>query len=170
MKKTNLLLIVLAACLLLTAQAFARSPQPGKGKGCPPCREACLEKLSLTDAQKAKIETLQDGHHQATRPLQEKIFDKSVELRRLWLQTNPDKNKISAAQKELRTMRDELEDQTTVHRLEVLQVLTLAQRQKLANSGWNKKAGFGPRGGMRGYKEFGRKQGAGPGLGMGMCR
>ena len=34
------------------------------------------------------------------------MFDKSVELRRLWSQANPDKDKITAAQKEVRTLRD----------------------------------------------------------------
>ncbi len=170
MKKIFLAITVLALFLLLTFQAFAWGPGEGRGKGCGPCREAGMEQLNLTDAQKAKIDALRDAHFKATKPLREKIFDKSVELRRLWLQTNPDKNKITAAQKELRTMRDTLEDQSTAHRLAIHQTLTPVQKEKLANSGWGKGHGFGPRGRMRGHDGFGPEHGPGPGLGMGMCQ
>jgi len=170
MKKITLALTAIAVGLLLTSQAFAWGPGPGKGKGCGPCREAGLERLNLTDTQKAKIDALRDAHDKATRPLREKIFDKSVELRRLWLQANPDKDKITAAQKELRTLRDQMEDKATALRLETHKVLTPGQKEKLANSGWGKGPGFGPRGGMRDHGEFGPGQGPGPGLGMGMCQ
>ena len=105
-------------------------------------------------------------------PLQEKVFDKSVELRRLWLQANPDKNKILAAQKELRNLRNQMEDKVTVLRLDMNNVLTPEQKEKLANSRWGKGHGFGQRGAMRHHGEFadGGGGGMGPGLGMGMCQ
>jgi Spy/CpxP family protein refolding chaperone len=98
------------------------------------------------------------------------MFDKSVELRRLWLQANPDKGKISAAQTELRTLRNEMEDKSTAFRLDLRKVLTPEQNEKLANAGWGRGPGFGPRGGMRGDCGFGAGQGPGPGLGMGICQ
>jgi Spy/CpxP family protein refolding chaperone len=168
MKKITLTLTAVLAGLLLTTSAFAWGPGPGKGRGYGPCGNAGLEKLNLTDDQKAKIEALQDANDKATRPVREKIFDKSVELRRLWLQANPDKGKISAAQKELRTLRNEMEDKTTALRLDINKVLTPEQKDKLANSRWGGKTGFGPRGGMRGDCGFGAGQGPGPCLGMGM--
>lgn len=168
MKKLTLTLTAIAAGLLLTTQAFAWGPGPGRGPGY--CREAGLERLDLTSDQKAKIETLQTANDAATKPLREKIFDKSVELRRLWLAANPDKDKIVKAQKELRTLRDDMQDKTTGMRLEIRKVLTPEQNEKLANMGWWKGPGFGPRGGMRGGGEFGYGRGHGPGLGMGMCQ
>lgn len=168
MKKITLTLMAVAVGLLLTSQAFAWGPGPGKDRGYGPCREAGLERLNLTDNQKAKIEALQDDNYKATRLLREKIFDKSVELRRLWLQANPDKDKIAAAQKELRTLRNEMEDKVTALRLEIRKVLTPEQNEKLANTGWGRGSGFGPRGGMRGRGGYGA--GMGPGLGMGMCQ
>jgi len=78
-----------------------------------------------------------------------------VELRKMWLQENPDKDKILALQKEVRTLRDQLEDKATAHKLEIRKVLTPEQREKLVNSGWGKGMGFGPRGGMRGHNERG---------------
>ena len=166
MKKLTLTLTAVALGLLLTSQAFAWGP--GKGRGYGPCREAGLERLNLTDDQKAKIEALQDADDKATKPLREKTFDKAVELRKLWLQANPNKDKITAVQKELRTLRNEMEDKTTALKLEIRKVLTPEQNEKLANSSWGRGPGFGPRGGMRGHGEFGH--GYGPGLGMGICQ
>ncbi len=166
MKKITLTLTAVALGLLLASQAFAWGPGPGRGHGY--CREAGLERLNLTDDQKAKIEALQTANWKAIKPLREKMFDKTVELRRLWLQANPDKDKITAAQKELRTLRDEMQDKNTAIRLEVRKVLTPEQNEKLADMGWGRGPGFGPRGGMRGHGEFG--PGNGPGLGMGMCQ
>lgn len=170
MKRLTLTLTAVAVGLLLTSQAFAWGPGrgPGAGRDCGYRGEAGLEKLALTDEQKAKIEALQDANYKAARPVREKMFDKSVELRRLWLQANPDKDKIAAAQKELRTLRNEMEDKVTALRLEIRKVLTPEQNEKLANSRWGRGPGFGPRGGMRGPGEFG--PGQGPGLGMGMCQ
>jgi len=172
MRKLTLTLTAVAVGLLLTSQAFAWGPGrgPGAGRDCGYRSEAGFEKLNLTDDQKAKIEALQDANYKATKPVREKMFDKSVELRRLWLQANPDKGKITAAQKELRTLRDEMEDTLIALRLEIRKVLTPAQNEKLANSRWGRGPGFGPRGGMRGQGEFGPGRGPGPGLGMGMCQ
>jgi len=166
MKKITLTLTAVALGLLLASQAFAWGPGSGRGHGY--CREAGLERLNLTDDQKAKIEALQTANWKAIKPLREKMFDKTVELRRLWLQANPDKDKITAAQKELRTLRDEMQDKNTAMKLEVRKVLTPEQNEKLADMGWGRGPGFGPRGGMRGHGEFG--PGNGPGLGMGMCQ
>lgn len=164
MNKTKITLMAVLLGLLLTSQAFAWGP--GDGRGCRAGWEASYEKLNLTDAQKTKIEALRDENYKATRPLREKLFDKSVELRRLWLQANPDKDKIGAAQKEMRALRNEMEDKVTALRLEIRKVLTPEQREKLADMPWDRGPGFGPRGGMRGPGHHG----AGPGLGMGMCQ
>jgi Spy/CpxP family protein refolding chaperone len=167
MKKIALALTAAALGLLLTSQAFAWGPGPGRGYG--PCRNAGLENLNLTDSQKTKIEAIQNEHYKETRPLREKIFDKSVELRKLWLQANPDRNKITAVQKELRTLRDEMEDRHTALKFDIRKVLTAQQNEKLANSGWGRGPGFGPRGGMRGHGGHGWGHGPGPGLGAGIC-
>lgn len=172
MKKLTLTLTAVVLGLLLASQAFAWGPGrgPGAGRDCGYRSEAGFEKLNLTDDQKAKIEALRDANYKATRPVREKMFDKSVELRRLWLQANPDKDKITAAQKELRTLRDEMQDKATALRFEIRKVLTPEQNEKLANMRWGRGSGFGPRGGMRGQGEFGPGHGPGPGLGMGMCQ
>lgn len=167
MKKITLTIIAVVAGLFLFSQAYARGNDLGKGYW--PCREAALEHLNLTDSQEAKIEKLQKDHFKTIKPLQEKIFDKSVELRRLWLQANPDKDKIAAAQKELRSLRDQMEDKTTALRLDINNVLTPEQKEKLADTNWGRGHGFGPRGAMRHHGDYGYGAGMGPGLGMGIC-
>jgi len=171
MKKLTLVLMTVVLGVFLTTSAFAfggprddRGPGPGygpdNGRGHGYCNEAGLRRLNLTDEQKTKIEALATASQKEIRPLREKMFDKSVELRRLWLKENPDKDKILAVQKEVRTLRDKLEDKATALRFEIRKVLTPEQQEKLASFGWGRGRGFGPRGGMRG---------PGGGFGPGMC-
>jgi Spy/CpxP family protein refolding chaperone len=173
MKKLILVLMAVVMGVLLTVPAFAFGPGedmgPGRGRGpgesmgpdgdngpsegwgeCH-CSKPELWKLNLSDEQKTKIKALISENQKTIRPLREKMFDKSVELRRLWLQANPDKDKITVAQKELRTLRDKMEDKSTALRFEIRKILTPEQNEKLANSHWGRGPGFGPRGSMRGH-------------------
>ena len=166
MKKLTLVLMAVAMGVLLTLPAFATGSGgcPGNGPGGGPGyhQDKIFKKLNLSDEQKAKIEVLETNNQKAVKPLREKMFDKSVELRRLWLQTNPDKDKINASQKEMRTLRDSIEDKDTALKLEIRKLLTPEQNEKMANSHWGKGHGFGPRGGVRGHEEHGS--------GMGKCQ
>jgi Spy/CpxP family protein refolding chaperone len=161
MKKLKLTLMAIAIGTLLTVPAFAFGPGgcPGNGPGGDTGyhRDKIFKKLNLTDEQKTKIEALISENQKAIRPLREKMFDKSVALRRLWLQPNPDKDKIITLQKEVRALRDGMQDKVTVLRFEIRKVLTPEQNENLANSRWDRGSGFGPRGGMRGH------HGVGPG-------
>ena len=113
--------------------------------------------MNLSDKQKTKIEALQASYRKEIRPIREKMFDKSVELRRMWLQANPDKDKILALQKEVRTLRDQLEDKAIANNLEIRKVLTPQQREKLVDSGWDRGVGFGPRGGCEDMEKLARE-------------
>lgn len=158
MKKLTLTLMAVAIGLLMSVPAFAFGPGYGAGYGSGYRHDAGWAKVNLTDEQKTKIEALQTAYQKEIRPVREKMFDKSVALRRMWLQANPDKDKILTLQKEVRTLRDQLEDKATVHKLEIRKVLTPEQQEKLVNSGWGRGVGFGPRGGIRGHG------GHGPGI------
>ena len=170
MKKLAITLAAIGLGLLLAMPTLAFGPWhgrgPGAGYGNPDGPRIGygygrgLDRLNLTDEQKARIEALELAHQKEVRPIREKMFDKSVELRRLWLEADPDRNKINAKQKEVRALRDQLEDKRTAFRLEVNKVLTPEQKETLAAYGWDRKAGFGPRGGMRG---------PGAGFGPGLC-
>jgi Spy/CpxP family protein refolding chaperone len=155
MKKLILTMAVIIS-ILLAVTAFAFGPNEGSRacdeKGSGYHHDAIWKKLNLSDEQMAKIEGIRTSAGKEIRPIREKMFDKSVELRRLWLQVNPDKDKITAAQKEMRKLRDLMDDKVTAMRLEIRKVLTPEQNEKLANSHWDRGPGFGPRGGNRGQR------------------
>lgn len=167
MKKLTFVLMAAALGVFLTVSAFAFGPGGnrgyGEGRGYGYCGNPASWNLNLTTEQNTKIEALQNADYKAVRPLREKMYDKSVELRREWLKANLDKDKINAAQKELRALRDNIEDKDTALKLEIRKVLTPEQNEKLANSHWGRGPGFGPRGGMRGP---GQRGFGGPGMGM----
>jgi Spy/CpxP family protein refolding chaperone len=160
MKKLMLTVMAIGLGLLLVAPSFAFGPREGKSQkpryGNPDatsrsyCSQPAMSRLDLTDEQKTKIEAMHLAYQKDIKPIREKMEDKRVELSRLWSQTDPDKKKIEAKQKEARVLRDQLEDKQTAFRLEVNKVLTAEQKEKIAAYGWGKKSGFGPRGGMRG--------------------
>lgn len=156
MKKILLTFIAIGLSFLLSVSVFAFGPREGRGTG-DGYRKMDdrgsafrgLNRLSLSEEQKTQIEALHLAHQKDIRPIREELSDKSVELRRLWLQADPDRNKISAKQKEVRALRDRLEDKKTSYRFEVNKILTPEQKEKLASSGWGHKTGYGPRGGKR---------------------
>ena len=166
MKKLTLVLMVVVMGVLLTVPSFAfgqnKSGVPAAGKTECSCNKSALWKLNLSAEQKTKIEAIISENQKAIRPLRERKFDKSVALRRLWSQAHPDKDKITAAQKEVRALRDEMQDKVTAMRLEIRKILTPEQNEKLANSHWGRGLGFEPRGKMRDHEGYG-------GPGMGMC-
>jgi Spy/CpxP family protein refolding chaperone len=155
MKKLTFILAAATLGVLLASQAFAWGPGFGKTRGWNYNRGTVWDELQLTGEQKTKIEALQENHYKATRQLREKIYDKSVEMRKLWRQANPDREQIAAAQQELRALRNEMEDKATALRLDVRAVLTPQQNEKLADLRWSKSYGFGPRHGIRGRGGYG---------------
>ncbi|MGD0278693.1 MAG: Spy/CpxP family protein refolding chaperone [Smithella sp.] len=157
MIKKLILTMTVVMSILLAVTAFAFGPNEGSRacdeKGPAYHHDEVWKKLNLSDEQKTKIEAIRTSAGKEIRPIREKMFDKSVELRRLWLQANPDKDKITTAQKEMRKLRDLKDDKVTAMRLEIRKVLTPEQNEKLANSHWDRGPGFGPRGGNRGQND-----------------
>ncbi|MEN6321598.1 MAG: Spy/CpxP family protein refolding chaperone [Syntrophaceae bacterium] len=161
MKKLTMTLITLFVVTAFAAAAFAFGPGWGRGHGggyCNGPNDAALSNLNLTAEQTAKINTLREAHLKDVKPLQDKMFSKRGELRLLWLQTNPDENKINATQKEIRNLRDQMQDKMTAYRLNVLKILTPEQQAQLKSSRLGRGFGHGMRGG-------GGWQGGGPGDG-----
>ena len=145
---------MIIAVLFLAIPAFAFGPHEGKcscnEKGFGYHHDAIWKKLNLSNEQKTKIEAIQTAIQKEMKPVRESMFDKSVELRRLWLQANPDRDKILAVQKEMHKLRDLMSDKITAMRLEIRKILTPEQNEKLVNSHWGRGMGYGPRGGKRG--------------------
>jgi len=162
MKKLTMTVVTLFVVTAFAVAAFAFGPGWGRGHGggyCNGPNDAAFSNLKLTAEQTAMINSLREAHLKDVKPFQDKMFSKRGDLKLLWLQTNPDQDKILATQKEVRVLRDQMHDKMISYRLEVLKVLTPEQQEKLKSYGPGH--GFGP--GMRG----------GPGYhggGMGMMR
>lgn len=121
---------------------------------------ALYDKLNLTVEQKGRIETLRNAHLRDAKPFQDQMFSKRGDLKLLWLQTNPDKEKILAVEKDIRAIRDKIEDKAVAHQVDVFNILTPEQREKAkAFSGGH---GPGHRMGERGMMGPGAGMTAGP--------
>ncbi len=173
MKKVTVTMMALLVTAVIATAALAFGP--GRGPGYGPCGRGDFGgfgELNLTADQKTKLSELRDARLKEVKPLQEQMFAKRDELRKLWLEPNPDQGKITAAQKEMRSVRDQMQDKMTAFRLESLKVLTPAQQEKAKSfaEGFSAGRGYGPRHGAGMMGGFGPGacggggwQGGGPG-------
>ena len=168
MKKFSFTLLMSLLIAGLATAAFAWGGGPGmgghgRGPGYGPCggdHMAALSQLNLTAEQMEKIRALKESFLKETKPLRDKMFSKRGDLRLLWLEKSPDQDKILAAKKELRILRDQMEDKMTAQRLAVFNNVLTPEQQNKARALMAKRHGHGP--GMMGH-------GPGMGSGMGPC-
>lgn len=150
MKKLVMTFVTVITVTVFAASAFAFGPGWGRGHGGGQCYGGdvtALSGLNLTAEQTAKVNALREAHLKDVKPLRDTMFSKRGELRLLWLKQNPDQEKILAMQKEIRTIRDQMQDKRTVHRLNVLKVLTPEQQEQLKAFGPGQGFGRGMKGG-----------------------
>jgi Spy/CpxP family protein refolding chaperone len=140
MKKLSIvfLAVLIATALASTTFAYGWGGGWGRGHG----RSACdggpgndrdiqaIQALGLTAEQTAQIRDLREATLKDIKPLRDKMFSKRGELKLLWLQKTPDREKITAVQKEIGSLRDQMQDKMTSHRLAMFNVLTPEQRTK----------------------------------------
>jgi len=163
------LMVLLTALFLVTAFVMPADAMRGGGRGYGCCNGndlSTVQGLNLTAEQKTKIDDLRTAYLKDVKPLKDKMHSKAGDLKLLWLEKSPDEAKIRATEKEIRALRDQMQDKSTDYRWAAYKVLTPEQQTLLKN---NKAAGrcFGPgQGGMG--KGPGMGPGAGPGMGPGM--
>jgi Spy/CpxP family protein refolding chaperone len=145
---------ILAAAGLAMAQGYEKGPGMGMGYG--PHSGGRLgghglcKALNLTPEQMQKVQALRESFFKETLPLRNDLMSKKLELRSLWLQTNPDEEKILAKQKEISTLRAQLGERAIKNRLEMRKILTPEQQAQLANlrgrewGGHGRGCGYGP--------------------------
>lgn len=163
MKKIGLTMVMALLVVGMASTAFSWGGGSGggwgRGPGYGPCMSgdvAANSGLNLTAEQTEKIRALQETQRKEMKPLQDKMFAKRGDLKLLWLEKSPNQEKIIAAQKELRNLRGQMEDQMTAHRLAIYNILTPEQQTKVQTYRGN---GFG----------HGRGHGKGFGPGSGGC-
>lgn len=121
--------VMLTAAGATTVSAFGFGRGPGYG----PCPQGAFQGpvgIELTEEQADKIRQLQRSHWQEMKDLQQQTFAKRDELRKLWLEPEPDEEKIAEAQKEMWVLRDQIDDKTRTFNLEVSKILTPEQMEK----------------------------------------
>jgi Spy/CpxP family protein refolding chaperone len=108
---------------------------------------------------------MRTAHLKDVKPLQDKMHSKAGDLRLLWLEKSPDEAKIRATEKEIRALRDQMQDKGSDYRWAVYKSLTPEQQELVKQS---KAAGrcFGP--GQGAGKGMGKGSGMGHGTGHGM--
>jgi Spy/CpxP family protein refolding chaperone len=131
-------LILAVAVLPASASRYERGPGAVHGYG---KDITAIPDLNLTVEQKAQITLLRETFLKDVKPLRDKLFSKRGDLKLLWKDKNPNQAKILATQKQIRTLRGQIQDRATVQRLAVRMVLTSEQQDKIKAF---KHAAYGP--------------------------
>jgi Spy/CpxP family protein refolding chaperone len=126
---------VLATAGLAMAQGSDKGPGVERGyaphSGWARSKGAWLWRdLNLTPDQVEKIKALRESFLKEKIPLQNDLMRERLELRSLWIQTNPDEQKILAKQKEINALKAQIEEKATKDRLEMRKILTPEQQAK----------------------------------------
>ena len=163
MKKLLTMMAVLVLVAAVAVPSFAYRGWRGQGDG--PCGDITkVPGLNLTADQKAKLPEMRTAHLKDIKPLEDKLFSKKGDLRLLWQEKNLDQAKITALDKEIRVLRDQIHDKRTNYQWAIYKLLTPEQREQFK--------GFGPGGpcfgrGMGHGMGHGDGSGHGPGMMMG---
>jgi Spy/CpxP family protein refolding chaperone len=162
MEKLVKTLFTVVVVTFFVTSAFAYDSGSGRGHGSGPrdgFDSSTLSQLNLTAEQAIKINAFREAFLKDCKPLQDKMVSKRGNLKILWLQQNPEQEKILAMQKEIRALKDQIQEKRDVYRLNVYNVLTPEQKEKLKSYGSDRGSGHG-KSGTTGYL------GVGPGAGM----
>jgi Spy/CpxP family protein refolding chaperone len=153
MKKTTIIglgLVLVLALVATLALAWGPGFGPGFGRGFGGPAYGVPPIPNLTAEQSAQIQALRDGFLKEIEPLQKEFYTMGTELRNLWQSPNPDQATVAAKQKEMFTLRSQLQEKATNLGLEIRKVLTPEQVAQLPafnqGAGLGPGAGFGPRG------------------------
>ena len=149
MKK--IILLVIVALLFLTVSivmAVPPGPRQADNRGPDTMRYKMrgrqmspISRLTLTTEQKDQVKELQESRIKESAPIKAELIKKQTELRLLWMEDNPDPEKIKAKQKELLGLKGQIQDKMTDFRLEFRNILTPEQKAQIiaGGSGFRKK-------------------------------
>ena len=142
---------ILATAGLALAECWGKGP--GMGYGPHSGGSGPWGALNLSPEQSQKIQAMRESFFKETIPIRNELMSKKLEMRSLWLQTNPDEEKILAKQREINGLRAQLQEKSTRNHLEMRKILTPEQQAQLENWRGRKWGGHGR----------GREFGPGPG-------
>jgi Spy/CpxP family protein refolding chaperone len=163
MKKTIVVLGLLALMVLGVTYAYAQGP--GSGPGYRGMHESWgpAKDYPLTPEQKAKFQELRRKFREENAKLIGAIVTKRLELQSLWTDPKADSKAILDKEKEWRDLQNQIKDKAVQMRLEARKFLTPEQIQNW-KAGWGMGHGFGRGHMMGGSYGMGRGE-MGPGHG-----
>ena len=153
--------IAILSALFLLTQGTAMADREGRGRidrgtmagyGNSYGRSSLIAnpKLKLTAEQTTQLRALDEKFAQEIAPIREQLYGKGRELKSEWLQTEPDRGKIEALQRETAKLQEQMRAKLATHHADVLQVLTPEQQAQVLDDGHGrvfdnkyKRAGFG---------------------------
>ncbi len=89
-------------------------------------------KLDLSPEQNSIVESLRTACATQITTLRNELFQKKTELKALWIQNTPDETKIKFKKKEVRSLRERIQDRIMSYSLELKKILTPEQNSRLA--------------------------------------
>lgn len=151
MKKV--IVLALAVAVMFTGSLAMAGPR-GWGQGMSPgygWSTYRASNLNLTEEQSGKLQMMRENYLKEITPLQNRMISLRSEMRLLWNAASPDREKITAKQKEISELQRQLDEKATAYRLDCRAVLTPEQQSKMAAFGSGIGRGYGP-----GWKHGGR--------------
>ncbi|OPY83965.1 MAG: zinc resistance protein [Syntrophorhabdus sp. PtaU1.Bin153] len=140
MKKWHLVIVV-ALCIGLATTVYAFGPGHryaaagwgghGPCYGGPGFGGGPLAGLDLTKEQASQLWQIREKHHSDTRSLRYEMFQKRLELRKLYADPKADEALMLAKQKEINTLQQKMADKRAQLQFEERKVLTPDQIKKL---------------------------------------
>lgn len=163
--KAGLIGLVGLVLVFASTEALARGWGGGRGRGWGQGRgmgQAQATPVDLTAAQASQIEALRTQFIKQSTETQAILDVKRAEKQRLMMAEKIDRQAVNAKDAELEALRQQLRKTRLAHRLDVLEILTPAQR-----AAWMNRPGWAGRSG-----NWGQGKGLGQGRGRGMrgCR
>ncbi|MCK8603673.1 Spy/CpxP family protein refolding chaperone [Desulfoferrobacter suflitae] len=130
MKKSSILIVFM---ILAASNAWAYRGGCGMGPGFGMSSDIASS-LNLSEEQKAQIQARQEVFQDEINPLRDELFSKRMELRELWAKASPEQSLISAKQKEIQAIQNQIQEKTTQYQLECRELLTPEQQEKLGTT------------------------------------
>lgn len=151
MRKIIIIAVTVLFAVTLYASAFGDDRGRGHRGGAPGQERdiSAIPGLELSNEQVLRIKALREDHLKDVKPLVDKMGAQRKELKELWLMTPPNREKIASLQKDIRKLRDIMQDKMFDYRNAVFAILTPEQKKKLEAAVKQRRLHPGPRWGMK---------------------
>ena len=143
-------MVVIILMLILTVPVLSQMRMRGEyGRGQYYALDITkLSDLDLTNEQVGNLKALQENYLRQIQPLRDQMYDKSIELKNLWLAKHPDRRRIETIESEVHIIQAELLEKNADYYLKSLKYLT--DKQLLILKSCEIEQGRGYDRGMRG--------------------